>query len=292
MKRSIRIAQLAGFASAVVLSTVWGTGAWAAEPTLHEVYQAAETGHFDQADAMMNQVLKAHPNSAKAHFVEAELLAKEHKLTQARNELNKAEQLDASLGFAKPGALQSLKDQLNGTASYGLQTTHMGTLPVQQTYADSASHTPWGLLLAGAAFLLAVFAFLKTRTRAATATTPYTGGVVYGQASSNTVQPPFQTAPMGPQAPASTSGGMGSTLLGGLATGAAVGAGMVAGEALMHRVFDGGSAHRDTFLEPAQPVYPTVSTPANDNYSMGGEDFGVTDDNSWDDNSDSNDDWS
>ena len=64
---------------------------------------------------------------------------------------------------------------------------------------------------------------------------------------------------------------------------------MVAGEALMHRVFDGGS-HHDTIIEPVQTVYQPVSAPVNDNYAMGGDDFGVTDDGSWDDNS-SSDDW-
>ena len=48
-----------------------------ADPSMHEVWQAAENGHVDQAQSMMVQVLKDHPDSAKAHFVEAELDAKQ-----------------------------------------------------------------------------------------------------------------------------------------------------------------------------------------------------------------------
>ena len=33
-------------------------GAWAADPTLHEVYQAAQAGRYDDAQSMMDQVLR------------------------------------------------------------------------------------------------------------------------------------------------------------------------------------------------------------------------------------------
>jgi hypothetical protein len=35
---------------------------------IHEVYVAAEAGKYAEAQAMMDQVLKAHPNSAKAYL--------------------------------------------------------------------------------------------------------------------------------------------------------------------------------------------------------------------------------
>jgi len=86
--------------------------------------------------------------------------------------------------------------------------------------------------------------------------------------------------------PMSPSGGMGSGILGGLATGAAVGAGVVAGEALMHRLLDGGQ-HAD------MPLTSPVNDPAQSSYDMGGADFGITDDASWDDASaGGGDDWS
>ena len=46
----------------------------AADPTVHQIYEAAEAGRFDQAQQMMDQVLKDHPQSAKAHYVAAPLL--------------------------------------------------------------------------------------------------------------------------------------------------------------------------------------------------------------------------
>ena len=70
---------------------------FAAAPTIHEVYVAAEAGKFTEAQTMMDQVLKEHPNSAKAHFVEAELLAKQGKFAAAQQSLDTAERLSPGL---------------------------------------------------------------------------------------------------------------------------------------------------------------------------------------------------
>ena len=51
---------------------------------------------------MMDQVLRHPPNSATAHFVMAELLAKEGRVSNARSELATAERLAPGLPFALP----------------------------------------------------------------------------------------------------------------------------------------------------------------------------------------------
>ena len=43
------------------------------EPTMSQIYSTAQAGKLDQAQVMLQQVLVAHPKSAKAHFVQAEL---------------------------------------------------------------------------------------------------------------------------------------------------------------------------------------------------------------------------
>jgi hypothetical protein len=56
---------------------------------------------------------------------------------------------------------------------------------------------------------------------------------------------------------------------------------MVAGEALMHEVFGGGSAHA---AEAPRQAPGTDFQPVPDaNYDLGGNDFGVSDAGSWDD---------
>jgi hypothetical protein len=43
---------------------------------MHQIYEAATTGHLEQAQEMITQVLTNHPKSAKAHRVRAEVYAK------------------------------------------------------------------------------------------------------------------------------------------------------------------------------------------------------------------------
>ena len=88
-------------------------------PTLHEVYQATQAGRLDEAQSMMNKVLQEHPNSAKAHYVEAEILVKKGMLGKAETELNNAERLEPGLPFAKPQAVQELKNRIAAAHSVG-----------------------------------------------------------------------------------------------------------------------------------------------------------------------------
>jgi len=248
--------------AAVVLS--FGASAYAAEPTLHEVYQAAEAGNYRQAQSMMDQVLRDHPNSAKAHFVEAQLLAKQGQLASARSELSIAQRLEPGLPFASPRAVQELEAYLSGSPASGQPARH--ALP-----SPAGAGFPWGTLLIGAGLIaLVVFAVSRLRRRSAYTPQPAGAGAYGGSA-------PGQSYSSGPMAPPA-AGGLGSGILGGLATGAAVGAGVVAGEALMHRVFDGH--HSDAPPADNQTGLLDESRPQDD---MGGDDFGVSDASSWDD---------
>ena len=243
--------------------------AFAVEPTLHEVYQAAEAGNYGAAQQMMDQVLRAHPNSAKAHFVEAELLAKRNHPAQAQMELETAERLDPGLSFAKPGAAEKLKAQLSAPRS-------MSSPGVYKSQSPATSNFPWGMLLIGLGLIACVVLVIRKMRQPAAyssqqaAVMPNSGGAIApGQ--------PNGPSPTGPAV--ATGGGIGSGIMGGLATGAAVGVGMVAGEALMHRVL---GAHTGSDALAAD----TGSRERVESQSdMGGNDFGVADAGSWDDNS-------
>ena len=203
---------LAGCACAVCL---FGAGpVMAQDASLHQIYQAASSGHLDQAQAMMAQVLKDHPDSGKAHFVEAELLGKQGRIEAARQELARAEQLAPGLPFARPAAIQELQQVLAGRAA-----------PRQ-----AGSSIPWGGILVAVLALAFVFALFRRRQMGSA----YPGGA-YGGGG----YPAYgRVPPGGPMGGAPMGGGMGSGILGGLATGAAMGAGFAAGEALVDRLLD------------------------------------------------------
>jgi clan AA aspartic protease (TIGR02281 family) len=84
----------------------------ATEPTMHQIYEAANTGHLDQAQAMITQVLASHPNSAKAHWVQAGVYAKANRTNMARDEVRKAERLNPGLTKISAKAVRELKTEL------------------------------------------------------------------------------------------------------------------------------------------------------------------------------------
>jgi clan AA aspartic protease (TIGR02281 family) len=84
----------------------------AAEPTMHQIYEAASTGHLDRAQEMITQVLASHPKSAKAHWVQAEVYAKSNKTNLARSEVLEAERLNPGLTEISARAVRQLKTEL------------------------------------------------------------------------------------------------------------------------------------------------------------------------------------
>jgi len=253
------------------------------EASLHQVFQAAEAGNFKEAQSMMDNVLKNHPNSAKAHFIEAELLAKQGLNSNASVELSKAEQLEPALTFAKPEALQSLKNRIAGTAPSTIKPAI-----VHQSAPNMAMPTNWlmpVLLFVGLGVLIL---FIMALFRRNTQSLPSNNHPAYAPNPNNgPVGNPGMGSAMGQP---TAGGGMGSGLMGNLATGAALGAGVVAGEALMHHFIDGD--HNNPSTQNQQPDHSPWSSPDNtakntssNDYDMGGNDFGVQDSSSWDDDS-------
>ncbi|HVW67525.1 MAG TPA: tetratricopeptide repeat protein [Steroidobacteraceae bacterium] len=252
-------------ASTVLVLALSAGPVLAADPTIDQVYQAAQSGHLDQAQQMMNQVLRDHPNSAKAHYVEAEVAARAGNRTRAREELATAQRIDPSGSFANAGSLAALQRELARTSSSG---GYIRAVP-----QEHRSSVPWGLILLVVAGVVIAWALLARRNPPQYGGyTQYPGGVPpvgpgggYGGPAG--YGPGGYGPPMG--------GGMGSGIVGGLASGLAIGAGVAAGEELVRHMID-----RDGNRVPVPPDYVP---PADDNPNMGGNDFGVTGGGSWDD---------
>jgi uncharacterized protein len=259
MRRLLVAATLAAVATFAALPALAD-----ADPTSQQIYAAVEAGHLDQAQQMISQVLTDHPNSGQAHYVQAELYAREGKTAQARSELSTAEQLKPGLPFANPRAVQELKAQLG-------QARGMMTGPTMMRSAPAPRPFPWGivLILAGVvAVLLMVFRRRNTYVQQYPGAGPGMGGApgTYGPGG-------YGPAPMG------GGGGMGSGIAGGLASGLAVGAGVVAGEELAHHFLDGGERSSGGVIPPAE-----ANDSNSSNSDMGGSDFGLNDPGSgWDD---------
>ncbi|NTV70855.1 MAG: tetratricopeptide repeat protein [Azonexaceae bacterium] len=283
-------------AVALMLFTTMAVSApvFASEPSLHEVYQAANGGKMEDAQRMMKNVLQAHPNSGKAHYVEAELLAKQGSLKQAASELETAEKLSPGLSFATPQAVLRLKETISHQSSSVMTSAQAQHIPSIAPSKHEESRFPWGMLFIGfglIAFIAWAVTFMSRRSEL--------GNNGLSQPGFGGYHPAYPTGPSGGASqvygssgtPAQASGpGLGSQILGGLATGTAVGAGVVAGEALMHHFMDGNKAvpTNDRAFSNFDSIPDLPSTPLND---MGGNDFGIADTSSWDDGGSGNSDW-
>jgi hypothetical protein len=259
-------------AAVMLAATLSGIGPFAAapaDPSMHQIYEAAEAGRLPQAQQMIEEVLRDHPASAKAHYVQAELFARAGKIASARAELGRAEQLAPGLPFAKPKAVQELRAELSLA---GRARGEQGAAGFES--AATAPHIPWGTVLIAALGAGALWMFFRRRAATpsyATVASPaggLGGGAGYGS---------------GPMA----GGGFGSGLGSSLATGLAVGAGVVAGEELAHHLLDG--RRESTVLPPSHDDRDVRDA----NSDMGGNDFGINDTSSWDDGGSSGggDDW-
>ncbi|MGZ5052359.1 MAG: tetratricopeptide repeat protein [Methylobacter sp.] len=262
------------------------------EPSIQQVYDAAEAGKFSEAQAMMDKVLREHPNSAKAHFVEAEILAKQGQLGKASDELNTAERLKPGLPFIKPEVVQELKNRIGSTPAPSRSVQPVTSVPQAAPAAAINEWMPWILLLLGIGLVVFLIVYLLNRRNNNVIPA---GGYRGNMPAPN--MPPVATGPnggygAGPVVGQPAAGGIGSGLMGSLATGAALGAGVAAGEALVHHFLDGDKNEAaEGFHHQAAPEAHHETSPwttadndsFSDNYDMGGNDFGIADASSWGD---------
>lgn len=284
--------RIAWVLSVLVLSAfALGVRAQQADPTVDQIYQTARSGQLPQARSMIDQVVRNHPDSGKAHYVRAEIAARQGDAAVARQDLAEAERLSPGLPFARPEAAQALRAQVQALESRGTTTgtSRMGGPgDAAPEPASTAPGLPWGKLLVGAAVVLGVMALVRRRRSAVAGdgmfTSPTAGPVV----SSGGMPAPGAAPGMSPQGPYGPGGypqggGMGSSLGRGLATGLAVGAGAVAAQEIGHRILHGrdGQVLHDPSQDPGG-LSGDLSRFDGPNPDMGGQDFGLQDTGSWD----------
>ena len=289
LKNSLRLI-LASLALACAAFTVNTPALAQAEPSINQIYEAAQSGKLDQAQTMIQQVLILHPNSAKAHYVQAELFARQGLGPKGREALATADKLAPGLPFAKPEAVQALRAQLSSTS---------GATPIKQAFGmdtpatATSSVSPGLLLLLGAGVVGLVVWLIRRKPAApvdytAPANTATASGAGLGIGGGLNGPQTFGTSPVPGygqtaygQQPAAT--GMGGRVMGGLATGLAVGAGVMAAQAIGKNLMgndehnsNSGAAHlNDNAVNRLEPL--------SGNADMGGQNFGLNDSASWDD---------
>ena len=215
-------------------------------PSIDAVQAEIGKGNYAHAEEMMREVVAAKPDSARARYVYAEILAHDKRFALAAEEAAQARGPDPSLSFTQPdkfNAFTRLLDREQAVGSHAAPASR-GDVPrfAEKPPVQSTGGVPgwaWGLG-AGAQVLLAWRAFSARQQAPAQwpPAVPASGGTL---ATASPVGP--AGTGYGGYAPgyASAAPSAGSGLLG---TGMAVAGGVAAGM-LAEKLFEG---HRDTSL--------------------------------------------
>jgi hypothetical protein len=287
------IAGLIGVVLMLSLSLSW------ALPTLQQVEAEVQKGNYTQAESMMKEVVAAKPDSAKAHYIYAEILAHDARFATASTEAATARRLDPNIGFTDPAKFSAfeelLKRQQGSTAA--ARTAPVSAAPTRSAVPSTESTAPvrtersggvppivWlvGLLVIGFVLWRGL-----ARSRAASAGAVGMGGAGYapqapGMAMNNGMAPgaamgypPGGVAPMNqggyynnpgyPQGQPMQQARQGSGMLG---TGMAV-AGGVAGGMLLDRMLnsrhEGAAGASQGYADQGGSVNPAAfDSPASD----------------------------
>ena len=198
------------------------------DPTVHQIYEAAESGHLDEAQQMMNQVLQDHPGSGKAHYVQAELYAREGGLGRTRRaqraeQISRASQGESSVGsvLSNPSWVWACERQ--GAALRDEPGRRQAPLPVDHG-GDSRPGRRRSWML---------FRRRNTYVQSTAGSPERRPGRLRPRRSGRIRRAGARWAAV-----------IGSSIAGGLAGGLAAGAGIVAGEELAHHFLDGGRLAR------------------------------------------------
>jgi hypothetical protein len=274
-------------------------------PTVDQVQAEVQKGNFAQAQSMMHEVVDARPKSAKAHYVYAEILARNGKFDDAAREAAQARQLDPAIKFTQPDRFRAFEQSVGrakqradggspsvappvSSGSTTLSNLGPGTstiapspapvqAPIQAPTLNEArgSGLPGWVLPVGLVALLFV-GWRMMRSRAS-------GGALAAPAGGNFGN--SYGAPMGVPPGAGPMGGMGSAGGGLLGTGLAAAGGVAAGMLVEKMLERGRDNPRDdgSFGRNAAPGYsPQPDNDARDlenrNVDFGnGQDWGGDD---------------
>jgi hypothetical protein len=105
------------FLAAACASLMLVSGAAFALPTATQVETSIQQGNWQQADSQLNEVLKAHPNNARAHYLYAQVLDREGRPADALAQLQQAKTLDPQVRFTDPARFAQTEARLRADAA-------------------------------------------------------------------------------------------------------------------------------------------------------------------------------
>lgn len=264
-----------------------GSGAAFAGDTPKDVDAALHQGNYTLAEQELRQAVSEHPQSAKAHYLLAQVLAHEGNLGEAQKEAGQARQMDPKIGFTDPSRFEHFQTELNQALAPATMrnTTRASSAsliasPATASRNEQARSNFWVWVLGAVIVVLLIGLFRRRQqtTFGGPGYAPQNPSAPFG----SSYQPPYQQPP-------SAGSGMGGSFLGGLAGGALGAAAVEMFENHERRGQDGrvdgapfesgqdaqGQAYDDLRSDP-------IDTGNDDNsWDDSGDSSGSDDDGSW-----------
>jgi len=104
------------YVMAVAASLMLVSAAAFAVPSAGQIEQSMTQGNWSQADAQLTEVLQAHPNNAKAHYLYAQVLDREGRPADALAQINQAKTLDPAIKFTDPSRSNAMEARIRSDA--------------------------------------------------------------------------------------------------------------------------------------------------------------------------------
>ncbi|WP_075357861.1 tetratricopeptide repeat protein [Caballeronia sordidicola] len=119
---------------AVAASLMLVSAAAFAVPSAGQIEQSMTQGNWAQADSQLNEVIQAHPNNAKAHYLYAQVLDREGRPADALAQIQQAKTLDPAIKFTDPSRFNAMEarirsdaNRVNSSSNLGGQTNERST---------------------------------------------------------------------------------------------------------------------------------------------------------------------
>ncbi|AJY67571.1 tetratricopeptide repeat protein [Burkholderia glumae] len=107
---------VAAAAAAVSLLAV-SASVFAAVPSLAQVEQSVSQRNWQRADAQLSEVIQAHPDSARAHYLYGQVLDREGRAADALAQIERAKSLDPSIHFTNPSTFAQTEARVRADAN-------------------------------------------------------------------------------------------------------------------------------------------------------------------------------
>ncbi|WP_322029900.1 tetratricopeptide repeat protein [Paraburkholderia sp. J76] len=104
-------------ASIAVASLALTGGVAFAVPSVQQIESAMSQGDWQSADSGLTEVLQAHPDNARAHYLYAQVLDREGRYSDALAQVEQAKSLDPQIRFTQPQRFAQVEAKIRSDAS-------------------------------------------------------------------------------------------------------------------------------------------------------------------------------